>query len=453
MKYFSCHNHTQYSNIRMLDCINKENKLIDRALELDLCGIAITDHESVGSHIKALKYMEGLRKKAKATLEEKPNDMQAQKVLDFRLALGNEIYLCRDGLSKDNYVKGQDGFWHFILIAKDKEGHKQLRELSSRAWNHTFRQFMERVPTYYMDLEEVILPNPGHIIASTACLGGQFPRMLVEAHNNKDFTRLDAFVNWCRSIFHDDFYIEIQSAESKDQVAFNKLAVAYALKHDLKYIVTTDTHYLKKSDRPIHKSFLNSGDGDREVDEFYEFCYMMDEREIVEHLSVGLPECYALDALKNTHEIYYKIEEYNLAHPQIIPRIPLDWNRVGPIHTIKAIRLYQNINMFAKSEYEEDQYFIFSIINKAKELNLLDEIHLQRIDDECGEIWAVSEKINERLSAYFLIIQKVVELGWTEGDSLVGPWRGSAGALLTSYLLDIIQGDPLDSPAELPYWR
>ena len=53
--YFSGHNHTHYSNIRMLDCIIKEDKLIDYALELGLTGVAITDHESVSGYIKALK--------------------------------------------------------------------------------------------------------------------------------------------------------------------------------------------------------------------------------------------------------------------------------------------------------------------------------------------------------------------------------------------------------------
>ena len=49
------------SNIRMLDCIIKEDKLIDYALELGLTGVAITDHESVSGYIKALKYMKSLK--------------------------------------------------------------------------------------------------------------------------------------------------------------------------------------------------------------------------------------------------------------------------------------------------------------------------------------------------------------------------------------------------------
>ena len=107
----------------MLDCIIKEDKLIDYALELGLTGVAITDHESVSGYIKALKYMKSLKSKAKKILETEPNDEWANQVKNFKLVLGNEIYLCRDGLSAKNFIKGEDKFWHFILLAKDKIGY------------------------------------------------------------------------------------------------------------------------------------------------------------------------------------------------------------------------------------------------------------------------------------------------------------------------------------------
>ena len=76
-KYFNCHNHTHYSNIRLLDSIIRPENLIDRAIELGLSGIAITDHECVSSHIKILKYVENLR----------ANNP------DSNLANGNELHL------------------------------------------------------------------------------------------------------------------------------------------------------------------------------------------------------------------------------------------------------------------------------------------------------------------------------------------------------------------------
>lgn len=437
----------------MIDCINKEDNLINYAIELGLSGVAITDHESLGGHIKALQHYKKLQDKAKDILDKNDQEKEdwAKKVLNFKLGLGNEIYLCRDDLNKNNYIKGEDGFFHFILVAKDKIGHKQLRELSSRAWNHTFRQFMERVPTYYRDIEEIVYPNKGHLIATTACLGGQFPKLLMEAIEKNNFSKVNNFMNWCREMFEDDFYIEIQPGLSEDQVSFNSAAIAYANQYRFKYIVSTDTHYLKKTDRPIHKSFLNSGEGDREVDDFYAYTYMMPYEEIVEKLSTHMSKESAIEALENTKEIYSKVEFYDLAHKQIIPRVPYNWESIEVFKT--APSKYPYIQKFMDSPYEDDRFFISSILFKGNELGILDEIHWKRIEDECGEIWEVSEKIEERLSAYFLTIQKVVDIGWNEGDTLMGPWRGSAGALLTAYLLDITQRDPLESPIELPYWR
>lgn len=437
----------------MIDCINKEDSLINYAIELGLSGVAITDHESLGGHIKALQHYKKLQDKAKDILDKNDQEKEdwAKKVLNFKLGLGNEIYLCRDDLNKNNYIKGEDGFFHFILVAKDKIGHKQLRELSSRAWNHTFRQFMERVPTYYRDIKEIVYPNKGHLIATTACLGGQFPKLLMEAIEKNNFSKVNNFMNWCREMFEDDFYIEIQPGLSEDQVRFNSAAIAYANQYGFKYIVSTDTHYLKESDRPIHKSFLNSGEGDREVDDFYAYTYMMPYEEIVEKLSTHMSKESAIEALENTKEIYSKVEFYDLAHKQIIPRVPYNWKSIKVFKT--APSKYPYIQKFMNSPYEDDRFFISSILFKGNELGILDEIHWKRIEDECGEIWEVSEKIEERLSAYFLTIQKVVDIGWNEGDTLMGPWRGSAGALLTAYLLDITQRDPLESPIELPYWR
>ena len=91
------HNHTDYSNIRLLDSINRVEDLVDTALELNYSGIAITDHEFIGSHHKAIKYVEEGKKINEETgLSKIPQD--------FKLILGNEIYLVEDAKwCQDNY--------------------------------------------------------------------------------------------------------------------------------------------------------------------------------------------------------------------------------------------------------------------------------------------------------------------------------------------------------------
>ena len=75
--YFNNHSHTEFSNLRLLDCINKPEALIDKAIELGLTGIAITDHESLSSHMRVNKYAKKIR-------EKNP---------DITVALSKEIYL------------------------------------------------------------------------------------------------------------------------------------------------------------------------------------------------------------------------------------------------------------------------------------------------------------------------------------------------------------------------
>ena len=94
MSYFSIHNHTEYSNLRLLDCINKVEDLIQYAFDLGLSGLCITDHEALSAHIKALKFY---KQKCK----------EDERWKDFKLGLGNEIYLCRDDLSLETYEKGE----------------------------------------------------------------------------------------------------------------------------------------------------------------------------------------------------------------------------------------------------------------------------------------------------------------------------------------------------------
>ena len=455
MSYFSGHNHSHYSNIRMYDCIVKETDLIDYAMELGLNGVAITDHESLGAHVKMIKHMKKIQEDNEKNFSETMTVEEKEKynyVKNFKMGLGNEIYLCRDNLNGDTFNKGIDKFYHFILIAKDAVGHQQLRELSSAAWEHSFKSFMIRVPTYYRDVERIIGNNPGHIVAQTACLGGQFPKLLMEAISTNDFSKVNNFVNWCINVFgKDNFFIEIQPGLSEEQIVFNKYAVDYAKKNNLKFVVTTDTHYLKAEDRGIHKSFLNANDGDREVDDFYSYTYMMSTEEIIDKLQKSISKEDAETAIENTKLVGDMITFYDLEHFQKVPRVVYDWSTIEKNHIVSE--KYPYILKFFHSDYEDDKFFINAVFTKAEKINLLDEKHLERLEQECGEIWEVSEKISERLSAYFLTIQKIVDIGWNDADTLIGPWRGSAGSLLTAYLLDIIQADPLDAPTDLPYWR
>ena len=173
----SLHNHTDSSNFRLRDCIIKTKDLINCAVELGHKVVAVTDHETISAAVDVEK------------IRDKINE-NGEKI---KVIMGNEIYLCRNDLTNENYEAGKDKYYHFILLAKDREGFKQICELSTRAWLRSYMsRGMRRVPTYYRDIVEIITANPGHVIGSTACfLPGQLVRTLNGDKKIEDITKED----------------------------------------------------------------------------------------------------------------------------------------------------------------------------------------------------------------------------------------------------------------------
>lgn len=442
--YFSAHNHTDYSSIKGLDSIISVKEMIDTAIKLGMKGCAITDHETVAGHVKALNYYNEIKK-------EHP---------DFKLVLGNEIYLTRNGLSAANYEKKKDRFWHFLLLAKNKKGHDQLRELSSIAWKENyFKQFVERVPTYFKNVEKVIGENKGNLVASTACLGSFFSNMILKPMEDIESTiALDEFVDWCLKMFPNDFYIELQPSETKEQITYNKRAIKYAKKRNIPLIITTDSHYALKEDRPIHKAYLNANNSEREVDAFYSSTYMMTWDQIIEYCKY-IPDEVMEEIRNNTLEIESKCEDYLLDNAQKIPVIPQKeiYKKHNKIYE-QENKNYPYITKYLTSPHEKDVVFANKLIEKlnvycAGRPQEWAAARKDRLEEELAECWETSEKLGERVSAYFTTMEKIMEIAWEEVKTIVGPGRGSVFGMLTAFLLEIIQEDPLNNPIDPPSWR
>ena len=162
--------------------------MLNYAEELGHKVIGFTDHETVSSWIKIEK--------------------AAKKHPDLKVIRGNEIYLVRNGLNADNFVKDVDKYYHFILLARDLIGAKQIFEISTRAWKRSYMaRGMRRVPTYYQDLVDIIGANPGHVIGSTACLGGALPTQILKCTAD---VNLYACMEQMTNIFEkDNFFLEM----------------------------------------------------------------------------------------------------------------------------------------------------------------------------------------------------------------------------------------------------
>ena len=431
----SLHNHSDYSNLRLRDCINKIDNLFSYATELGHEVIALTDHESISGWIKA-----------KSAAKNYPN---------IKLILGNEIYLCRNGLNANNYNKDIDRYYHFILLAKDAIGAKQIREISTRAWMRSYMaRGMRRVPTYYNDLFEIIGTNPGHVIGSTACLGGALPTQILRAQNNPNLIpKINTWILQMKKLFGEgNFFFELQPSKNKEQIYVNKVLVDYSHQFRVPYIITTDSHYLKKEDRIVHKAYLNAQNGDREVDDFYATTYMMGTKEL-ESFFPYLSEEEIDRAYRTIQYIADICEDYELNKPLKIPN--LKWKPVLTYYTDYP-EWFKNIPMlqtFYNSEYEADRYLVNAVLDGIKRhKDLQNQAAYDEINACLEDTWVSSNVNNARWSAYYLNLQNIIDICW-EAGSLVGPGRGSGVGFILLYCLDITQINPLRETTKCFRWR
>lgn len=446
--YFGVHNHTDRSNIRLLDCINRPKALIDKAIELGLSGIAITDHECLSAHMEVNQY-------AKKIKETHP---------DFKIALGNEIYLVDERGPKQKY-------YHFILIAKDAEGHRALREMSSIAWYNAYvDRGMERVPITKRELKEVMERYKGHVIATTACMGGELSTLaydmsLAEDKGDKEIQQLcyDNIINFmkfCLEVFGTDFYIECAPSTADDQKRVNRKLWKIAHAYDIPMVIGTDAHYLTKEDRFVHKAYLNSKGGEREVDDFYEFARLMDFDEAEEILAESFDRHrdIAEQIIKNTLLIQNKIEEYSLERKQIVPKVKVPFYESYQIYQMLPEDIswdfaskWPTLDRIMAAGNDQERYWLAECEASMLEKGFINKPeYWDRLEIEADVINYIGEKLDDCLFAYFNTFKHYIDLFW-ECGSTVGPGRGSATGFLSNYLLGITQLDPIRWG--LPYWR
>ena len=424
--FCSIHNHTQYSNLHLRDSINRIPEMINKAIEYGFNGLAITDHEIISGHIEALNCGDKIR-------EEHP---------DFKIILGNEIYL----IDESEY-KNADKYWHFILLAKDEVGHRQLRELSSQAWERSYMERgQRRTPTFYQDFERIIGENKGHLIASTACVGGRLGTSILR----RDSDSINFMINWMVDTFGEgNCFLEMQDSDSDDQQDVNRYIIKLSEFFGIPYIITQDAHYLNKEDLPIFEKFLNSkAESDREVNAFYKYTYMKPEDEIRQILSY-LPSDVVDTAINNTQLIYNQIEYYDMRCPIIVPERKLPEFQVR--HLLKDwYESCPNIKFYAYSEYPQDRFLLYSIEQGILDKNFdVGKEQADRIEIELYTLKVVSEALNQRMSAYLNLVKEIVDIAWEV--TFVGVSRGSAMSFLINYLIGITQANPM--LYDIPYWR
>ena len=299
----------------------------------------------------------------------------------------------------------------------------------------------------------------GHIIATTACMGGELSTNLYglalarkEQDKEKEleyYNNACEFINFCVDVFgKEDFYIECAPSTKADQVLVNKQLLNVAHAFGLKMVVGTDAHYLKKEDRYVHKSYLNSKQEEREVDDFYEYAYMQSPDEVREHLSAAMSDRDIDWIFENSLEVKKKIDFYSLEKHQHIPEVAVKNYQKGKNFDVGNRTV---LNELFESDNVQERYWVNqcceALINKG--IGLKDK-YLDRLEEEARVKKVIGEKLETCMFAYPNTLQHYIDLFWRCG-STVGAGRGSACSGLNHYLLGVTQLDPIEW--SLPFWR
>lgn len=342
-----------------------------------------------------------------------------------------------------------------------------LRELSSIAWmNSYYDRGMERVPTLKTEVEDVVRRyGQGHIYASTACLGSELDRAILElteaetlgniAGEKQAHEKIVRFLEWCINTYgQDNVSLEVQSACSDEQITVNKRMAAIAKAFSLPICVTEDAHYLRKEDRFVHKAFLNSKEGEREVDSFYEYCYLQSEEEIRRNLE-GTGLNYE-ELCANSMKILDRCEYYTLQKNQHIVEVPVPNYPIEPEdHHYYDKDKYPTLDKLMHSENPQERYWINQCQN---ELNLRhlspqhlgNDTYLERLEYEADIMDYVGQKLGTCIFAYPNFLQHYIDMIWDVG-SPIGVARGSAASGLNHWLLGVTGLDPIKH--NMAYWR
>lgn len=375
--FIHLHVHTEYS---LLDGFSRLDKLINRAKELNMQAIAITDH---GCMFGAIDFY----KKAKAA--------------GIKPVIGCEVYTASRGL-RDKDPNLDKRYGHLVLLAKNMTGYKNLIKLVSTSYVEGF-YYKPRV-----DIEELKKHNEG-IIALSACLAGDVSNNIL----NRNYDEAKKFALLYRDIFGEgNFYLEIQDHHLPEQKEVNAGLVKLSKETGIPLVATNDLHYVNKEDAKTHDVLMciqmgkTLNDPSRMKfgsDEFY-----LKSRDEMEEL---FP--YAIDALDNTVKI---AEQCN---------VEFDFNTIHlPRYNVPE-------------GYTTDSYLRELCFKGLEERykNPSQEV-IERLDYELNVI----EKMG--YVEYFLITWDFINYA-KENNIMVGPGRGSAAGSIVAYTLKITDIDPI----------
>jgi len=380
-KHFThLHLHTEFS---LLDGAIHLDKLIEFGKKNSLKALAITDH---GNIFGAVKFFQKCKKAG------------------IKPVLGMEAYFTEDASIKNADRK----YYHLILLVQNETGYKNLCKLISFSYQKGF-YFKPRIDY------EILKKHSEGLIATSACLGGHIPKLLMNNQGDEARQRLD----WFLDIFgRDRFYLEVQPEDQPEQAELNNKLYELSKEYDVKLVATGDCHYLHAADREAHEVMLAIQTQHKITDP--------------DRFSFGQARVH----MRTQDEMLKLFEQ----HPDAV------WNsgfiadscnfdfKLGELH-FPEFQLPEN-HTSASYFKELCTKGLTNLLDRGIILKENEQLYWERLTLEIDLI------ITMGFVGYFLVVSDFIQ--WSKRAGIpVGPGRGSAAGSLVAWALEITNIDPL----------
>ena len=390
MAFVPLHNHSDYS---LLDGASQLPAMVERAKQLGMPAIALTDHGVMYGAIELLKLCQGS---------------------DLKPIIGNEMYVINGSI--DDPQPKKEKRYHLVVLAKNATGYRNLVKLTSISHLRGMRG--RGIFSRACIDKELLKQHSEGLIIATACLGGEIAQAILRGR--PDVARKVAA--WYQEVFGDDYYLEIQDHGSPEDRIVNVEIVKIAKELGIQIVATNDAHYLSKQDVEAHDALLCVLTGKLITDEkrlrYTGTEYIKTEEEMGLLFGDHLEPEVVQEAIANTVKVAEKVEPYDILGRYQMPRFPIPEGHT-PV----------------------------SYLREVTEQGLRDRLELSpdaALPDDYAERMAHELKIMEQMGfpTYFLVVWDYIRFA-REQNIPVGPGRGSAAGSLVAYCLGITNIDPI----------
>ena len=388
MSFVPLHIHSDYS---LLDGASQLPNLIDKAIDLGMSAIALTDHGVMYGAIELIKTCRGK---------------------NIKPIIGNEMYIINGDITKQE----RRPRYHQVVLAKNTQGYKNLVKLTTTS--HLKGVQGRGIFSRPCINKELLQKYHQDLIVTSACLGGEVPQAILS--NRPDAARKVA--KWYKDVFGEDYYLEIQDHGSQQDRIVNVEIVKIAKELNIKVIATNDSHFISCYDVEAHDALLCIQTGKKIFEDnrmrYSGTEYLKSAEEMKQLFRDHLPTEIIEEAINNTLEVADKIEPYNILGEPRIPHFPIPSGHTADTYVEEVA--WQGL---------------------LKKLNCK---HRQEVPLSYKERLEYELKMIQRMgfSTYFLVVWDYIKFA-RDNNIPVGPGRGSAAGSLVAYTMGITNIDPV----------